>query len=232
MAGDDLENVTFLSEVGTGGAEMSLDSWTNTVPEQTEDVLARWRFPLVVVGLVMGLGAMAGFLRHGHISFHGMTGVISKIQYPCISSGGCGMFNSQVQADSKLAFKGKCVGVDPHNVRNGGIVQLRPCEEQGNHNNWYFDGYGGPGKLHIQADRSLCLDVKDHSFHNGQVLQLWKCEDWNDDQKLSIHKSDHDYRLQWHNHPHYYVDVKDGSNDLWNQVQIWKRGPNQHFYDD
>lgn len=222
MAGEDLENLTFLREEGLMGGARSLE----LLPH---GAAACSRFPILVLGIGVCLTAVAGVLRNGYVrAVNDITATQQKIEHACDGKGCFGEGQG-----SKLTFNGMCVGVDPNHVRNGAVVQLRPCNEHGNHIKWHFTGlHGQEGKLHIKANRSLCLDVKGHLFHPQTPLQLWKCEDWNQDQLLQISTAPGDrYRLGWSRHPNYFVDVKDGNNASWTPVQIWTYGKHQLFYD-
>ena len=217
MDREDLE--TFLSES---------DPEESQGPEGSESF--RWKFPLVL-GL-LGVASLALTGRHGHGGYPvDATAMQEKIKYACLTPG-CHFGRPA----NKLTFQGMCVGVDPQKIHSGASVELRSCDEQDYHIMWYFDGVyadgSGKGKLQTQSNQALCLDVKDHHFQTGTPLQLWKCEDWNKDQFLQMkHYPGGHYRLQWAEHPDYYVDVKDGKNSGGNQLQIWKEGPNQLFYD-
>ena len=135
----------------------------------------------------------------------------------------------------EVRFGSRCMGVDPNQVWNGGVVQLRPCD--GMNTKWQQTDIRCTDstcraqtswKLALAQDPSLCLDVRDHLFQDGTPLQLWSCGYDDEDQVLQSERSDQS-RLQWKDHSNFYVDVKDGSAIDWQPVQIWSRGQNQHF---
>lgn len=223
MAQEDLENVTFLSEevltTNLKSPEVSL------LPQQPQNAsAARWRFPLVVLGLVMAVAAMAAILNHGHVlSVNDIPATQEKFQQG-------EYFQMQTSGTSLTPATSFCIGVSW--VGNGAKVELRNCDEHGT-TKWKFVGE----KLQLQADwngKPMCLDVTGHDFSNGKQLQIWECTPNDPDQHLKQEEwfwakdgSCHEFKLFWKNRPtngYFYIDVKDGKSFLGNPVQIWQNG--------
>ena len=230
-------------------------------PEEGEEPRrGRFFWAPSVIGLVLLAGLALVALVHGATWALAPAGSLKKVQekvlFPwvcigmCTSPGntapepstwhvgdvGAGNVGKHGWRDALLQYYDKCVGVDPNNIRNGSVVQLRPCNE-GQNIRWKFETFGSWAHLEhklvlMAADGKFCLDVKDHKFENGTPLQIWKCLYQNKDQDVHAQTVDKEkgfITMAWKQHPEFYLDVKDGQANLWQPVQIWTKGPNQVF---
>ena len=218
---------------------LSSDEESQSHQSNQTTILGRLKVPLVVLALVACLAATMGFFhQHSPQITKDANGVESKVGWYEDSHSRGGPYHGTYN-DGHLQFGSLCVGVDPGQVHNNGArVQLRPCTD-GSNIQWKFSSLAQEDKLRLVAAPEKCLDVVNHAFQNGTPLQIWDCIHGNYDQKLvktqdsmgSFNHPSSPMRLQWANTGQgtFYVDVKDGSQHLWNQVQIWNYGPNQLF---